>query len=139
MKTQSDLGKLIPHFKVFCNFLINHPRVIDKGRIAEYYCELLFNLDLQPKINDDFDAKDSRRKKIEIKQRDFASRVPPGMRIDLDKFDYLLYVSLGEDLLPDEILRFDSDDIEVNPKNKRASFTSAFNSGKYRKIYARKG
>jgi hypothetical protein len=139
MKTQNDLIKLIPDFKVFCNFLISHPHAISKGGIAEYYCKLLFNLELSSKINEDFDAKDSQGKRIEIKQRDYTSRVPPGMRLDLEKFDYLLYVSLGKDFLPEEIFNLDKSDIYVNPRNKRASFTSAFSSGKCCKIYSRNG
>ena len=137
MKTQNDLIKLIPDFKAFCNFLISHPHAISKGGIAEYYCCLLFNLELSLKINEDFDAKDSQGKRIEIKQRDYTNRCPPGMRLDLEKFDYLLYVSLGKDLLPEEILHFDKAYINVDPRNKRASFARAFSGGEYCKKYSR--
>jgi len=139
MKTQRDLIKLIPDFDNFCNFLISYPHAISKGGIAEYYCSLLFNLELPLKPNEDYDAIDKQGKKVEIKQRDYTNRVPPGMPLNLEKFDYLLYVSLGKDLLPEEILYFSKVDIHVNPRNKRASFTDAFNSGKYRKIYSRNG
>jgi hypothetical protein len=79
---------------------------------------------------------DAENKKVEIKHRKSVSKTPGGMKIDLNRIDYVLYVSLGDDLLPDEIIRIDKNHI-VKTSNGRVSFKEAIVNNKYEKIYKR--
>jgi hypothetical protein len=133
-KTNKDLKKSIPDFLKFCNFIKKHKQIIDTGKLSEWYCKLLFNLRLSDKPNSSYDAIDKNGNKVEIKQRKTKGKMLGGMKIDLSRISYVLYVVLQDDLLPETIYRFDKKHIR-QLKNGRASFKWAFDKGKAEIIY----
>jgi len=137
MKNINDLKLIIgSDFFDFSEFIKKYEFIISTGKLSEYYCSLMFDITLNTKSNDFYDGVDAENKIVEIKQRKFISRIPGGMKIDLNRIDYVLYVFLGADLLPDEIIRIDKNHIRET-SNKRVSFKEAIRNKKYETIYKR--
>lgn len=58
------------------------------------------------------------------------------MSLCINRIDYVLYVFLGDDLLPNEIIRIDKNHI-AETSNERVSFKEAIVNNKYETIYKR--
>jgi hypothetical protein len=136
MKNLNDLKQQITDFKNFCDFIRNYQSIISTGRLSEYYCSLLFDIELNGNPNSPYDGVDKDNKKVEIKYRKSVSPTPRGMKIDLKAIDYVLYVSLDDDLLPNKIIRIDKEYI-TGTSNGRVSFKNALNNRKCKLIYER--
>lgn len=136
MKNISYLKQKISNFSDFSEFIKINRFIISTGKLSEYYCKLLFGIKLKEKPNDLYDGVDAENNKVEIKQRKSISRIPGGMKIDLKRIDYVLYVFLGDDLLPDEIIRINKEYI-TKTSNERVSFKEVFVNKKYETIYKR--
>jgi hypothetical protein len=63
-------------------------------------------------------------------------QIPLPMALALKRIDYVLYVFLGDDLLPDEIIRINKKYI-TKTSNERVSFKEVFVHKKYETIYKR--
>ena len=126
----------IDNFSDFSEFIKNNKLIISTGKLSEYYCILLFDIMLNKKPNDSYDGVDKEKKKVEIKHRKSSSRIPGGMKIDLNRIDYVLYVFLEDDLLPKEIIRINKNHI-TKTSNERVSFKEAFVNNKHETIYKR--
>ncbi len=129
VKTINDLKSKISDFENFSKFLIENKRIIHKGNLSEKYCELLFGLKLCDYENNcSYDAIDNNRKIVEIKQR---TQFGAGMKINVDKIDYVLYVELDKiNLLPINIWKFNKN-VLVPLKNNRVSFAKAKKNKEY--------
>ncbi|MEN6624295.1 MAG: hypothetical protein ABFD50_22450 [Smithella sp.] len=137
IKNLNDLKSNISDFENFCKFIKENKFMISTGKLSEYYCHLLFNIKIKKKSNALYDGEDSESKKVEIKQRRSVSKSPSGMKIDLKRIDYVLYVFLDEeDLLPDEIIKIEKECI-TETSNGRVSFNDAFNNKKFTIKYKR--
>jgi hypothetical protein len=51
MKNLNDLKQKIVGFKNFCKFIQNNKFIISTGKLSEYYCSLLFDIELKDKPN----------------------------------------------------------------------------------------
>jgi len=131
----------IENFEVLKNFLASEygQKLIDRGKLAEFYCEELFGLKRTSRSNEegyDLESKDGKR--FEVKNRKAKLRedylktnsvLLPGMEIDLDKIDYVLYVILDENLLPKYIFQIPKEELGSRLKGKkRVSFKRALDS-----------
>lgn len=125
MKNIKDLKKAVSDFDKLKYFLSKYKNIVDSGRLSEFWCARLFNLELSEKTNDKIDAIDRNGKRIEIKQRFYTGKVPIGMKIKLNSVDEVYYVQLGLDLIPQEIYKIEARNIE-SLKNSRVSFKKAF-------------
>ncbi|MCP8313155.1 MAG: hypothetical protein H3Z53_02120 [archaeon] len=132
-KNMKDLRREIEDFDGFVSFISKFEKIIDTGKLAEFYCEKLFRLKPQPR-NSGFDATSSDGKKIEIKHRFYSTKTPPGMEVDLEEIDYIYYVDLDESLLPSRIYQIKSGDVYYT-KGKRVSFRRAFEERKFKLIF----
>jgi hypothetical protein len=123
-KGHEDLEKNIKNFGRLKKFLLEFKEIVDTGKLAEFYCEKLWNLKKPGKPNQKgFDLKDESGKKYEVKYRKDSTN--PGMKIkDKDSLDSVLYVHLDENLLPEVIKQFKSKDIHYT-KNLRVTFKGA--------------
>ncbi len=130
VKTKKDLEKNIQYFSKFSEMISEFNEIIDTGKLAEFYCEKLFDLKLKKPRNSNIDAESPSGKKIEIKQRFYNGKIPPGMKINLENIDYVYYVKLDDkSLLPKYIYKIKSEDIEHTVKG-RVSFKKTFNDKK---------
>ncbi|MEM2099968.1 MAG: hypothetical protein QXV37_01410 [Candidatus Jordarchaeaceae archaeon] len=138
-KTKEDLENAIRKkgwdFNEFVGFLTKFKEIVDTGKLAEFYCKILFNLRPTSR-NYGFDAIDQENKKVEIKHRFYSGKTPPGMEMDLNTIDYVLYVDLDkDDLLPKQILKIKSEDIIRRTKGKRVSFKKAIKERKAELVF----
>jgi hypothetical protein len=115
----------IENFDKLKNFLIEFKEIVDTGKLAEFYCEKLWNLKKSKKPNQKgFDLKDESGKKYEVKYRKDSTN--PGMKIkDKDSLDSVLYVHLDENLLPEVIKQFKSKDLHYTKNPPRVTFKDA--------------
>jgi hypothetical protein len=88
----------------------------------------------RPRNQYHYDARSPDGQRIEIKHRFFSTRTPPGMKIDLEKIDSVLYVDLDENLLPRRIFKIEPKDLEYTT-GKRVSFQKAFKENKVKMVY----
>lgn len=135
IKTKKDLRKSIPNFEQFHRSLLIARKVVDTGKLAEFYCRKLFLLKQVKPHNASVDAVDSRGKKIEIKYRFILKKTPPGMKINLKRIDFVLYVELDKRLLPARIFKVETKDIH-STRNGRVSFREAFRNKKAELVYS---
>lgn len=135
MKTFENLERKIPNIEDYSSFLVENNYIVDSGRLAEHYCQLLFGIELSKKVNEFYDGIDGNKLKVEIKQRRFDGRTPPGMNIDLNKIDYVLYVFLNAKMLPEKILKFEKEHL-TQTKGKRISFKKAYHNKLYEVMYS---
>jgi len=90
---------------------------------------------VKPRNRYRYDAVDAEGKRVEIKQRFYSTRTPPGMKIDLEKIDYVLYVDIDEEtFLPKKIRRIDAENIEYRT-GKRVSFKKAFDKNEFEVLF----
>ncbi len=136
MKNEKDLELVIPNYEKFKQVLIDHKEIIDTGRLAEFYCSKLFDLKLVQPHNSSIDAIAPDGARIEIKHRFYSGKIPPGMKINLKNIDWVYYVELNADLLPEHIHRINPNDIET-PSGNRVSFRHAFMDGKAELIFSK--
>ncbi len=134
MNYLSNLESKIPNFLEFKKFIAKYKDIVDKGKLAEYYCGILFNLTPIKPFNAKYDALTQEGKKVEIKHRIVKSTIPPGMKIDLEIIDLVYYVYLNDDLLPTHIYKFNKNDLRYTV-GKRVSFRNAFENKKYELLY----
>jgi hypothetical protein len=123
-KGHEDLEKNIKNFGRLKKFLLEFKEIVDTGKLAEFYCEKLWNLKKPGKPNQKgFDLKDESGKKYEVKYRKGKNS---GMKIkDKDSLDSVLYVHLDGNLLPEVIKQFKSKDIPYTKNPPRVSFKKA--------------
>lgn len=120
------------------HFIKKHKRLVDTGKLAEFWCEKLCGITLAKKSNEKgYDGITSSGEKIEIKYRYLKGKVPPGMKIDTAKIKYVYYVFMNEDLLPDSIYRYNIKHIQQK-ENSRVSFKNAHKKGQFEIIYSSK-
>jgi hypothetical protein len=124
-KNREDFKKCIPEYNQLTECLSRFRAVIDTGKLAEFYCCKIFDLKLVTPHNSTIDAMSSTGERIEIKHRFFSGKVPPGMKINLQNIDYVLYVELNDDLIPKQIYKIHSKDIYYTTGS-RVSFKKAF-------------
>jgi len=129
-----DLKKVIPDFDQFTGFISKFRDVVDTGKLAEFYCCKLFKLKLVKPHNSAIDAISPSGKRIEIKHRANTGKTPGGMKIDLEKIDYVLYVLLDDNLLPKRIYKIKSQDIDYTT-GKRVSFGRAFKENRVKLVF----
>lgn len=109
--------------------------------MAQFYCRKLFDLEeIKPfnRSGPDLESKDGKLKfevkyrKMEVEMDDdrILNRTPPGMPINLESIDYVLYVYLDDNLLPKFIFKIKSEDIDYTGTDKRVSFKRAFKEEK---------
>ncbi len=123
MKSITDLQK-IEGFIEITTFIDKYPQLIDRGRLAEYFCEHLFDVTLNKVMNEKgFDATTRSGKKIEIKARE-VKNTPPGMKINLGEIDLVWYVALDKRLIPQVIYEYKAKQL-TQMKNGRVSFSNA--------------
>ena len=132
----------IENFEVLKKFLSSKygQKLIDRGKLAEFYCEELFGLKKNMSPNrEGYDLESEDGKRIEVKNRDIELREEDylktkwvritGMPIDLDKIDYVLYVLFDKDLLPKYIFQIPKRELGDSLKGKRrVSFKKALDS-----------
>jgi hypothetical protein len=134
IKNEKDLKKSISHFNRFHRSLVEVKEVVDTGKLAEFYCSKLFNLKLVQPHNSSIDAVDVRGKRIEIKHRFAFKGIPPGMKLNLRKIDFVLYVELNKKLLPVRIFKIETKYIQ-RTSGDRVSFRKGFQDNKAKLIY----
>jgi len=124
-KTLEDLRAAMADFNDFRDVLRRYRHIIDTGKLAEYWCRVLF--DLQPECitnHPGYDARMRTGERVQIKYRKFSGKIPPAMRINLNSVDCILYVELDDELLPAQIWRVDAVHL-TRMKNDRCSFRQA--------------
>ena len=143
LKTEKKLNEIIPDFEQFKNFVFKFKEIVDTGKLAEFYCEKLFDLDkISPRNSGpDLETKNKKfvfevkyRKMVFLKNEDIMSKTPPGMKIDLKKIYSVLYVYLDGNLLPNHIFQIKSEDIKYTTDT-RVSFKNAFKKNKAKTIF----
>ena len=134
IKTHKDLKKSIPNFNRFYQSLLATKEVVDTGELSELYCRKLFRLKRVKPWNAAIDAIDPQGKKVEIKHRTMTGKTPAGMKVNLKKIDYLLYVELNKNLLPVKIFKINAKDI-TPLRDSRVSFRKAFQNGKAQIVF----
>lgn len=135
-KNLKDLKKIISNFKHFKENLVKFKNFIDTGKLAEYYCIVLYELKLIKPHNASFDALTSDNKKVEIKHRVHKGSILPGMKINLESIDQVYYVELDQNLLPIKIHKILVTDLEYST-GKRVSFKKVFDLKKNQVIFER--
>jgi hypothetical protein len=133
-KTREDLEKIIADFKQFTELISRFKEIVDSGKLAEFYCSRLFDLKLVRPRNSNIDAIGPKGERIEIKHRFYSGKIPPGMKINLHNIDYVFYVELDDNLLPNRIFKIKSNDIDYTT-GKRVSFKRAFNENKVELVF----
>jgi hypothetical protein len=133
-KTREDLEKIIADFKQFTELISKFKEIVDSGKLAEFYCSRLFDLKLVRPRNSNIDAIGPKGERIEIKHRFYSGKIPPGMKINLHNIDYVFYVELDDNLLPNRIFKIKSNDIDYTT-GKRVSFKRAFNENKVELVF----
>jgi len=133
-KTREDLEKIIADFNQFTELISKFKEIVDSGKLAEFYCSRLFDLKLVRPRNSNIDAIGPKGERIEIKHRFYSGKIPPGMKINLHNIDYVFYVELDDNLLPNRIFKIKSNDIDYTT-GKRVSFKRAFNENKVELVF----
>jgi hypothetical protein len=133
-KTREDLEKIIADFNQFTELVSKFKEIVDSGKLAEFYCSRLFDLKLVRPRNSNIDAIGPKGERIEIKHRFYSGKIPPGMKINLHNIDYVFYVELDDNLLPNRIFKIKSNDIDYTT-GKRVSFKRAFNENKVELVF----
>lgn len=141
----TTLSQKIQPFDKFKDFISTYHSLVDTGKLAQFYCEKLFDLTPHRIPNGPYDLEDKKSKDekwIEVKYRFFKGGFPPGMELDFRKFDVVYYVELGEDLLPvhiHKILKKDITQLSGEPWSEsykgRVSFKEAYNTGKAKIVF----
>lgn len=150
MQTEKNLNDKFIKLNQFIKLNNSFYFLINKGTLAEFYCTILFNLKRASyKLNAPSpDLINRRGKKIryEVKNRKIdkynlrkiinGSKTPTGMKIDLSKIDYVLYVFLdNKNMMPLCIFKIPKDEITyLNKKTKKVTFISAFKNNIRKKI-----
>ena len=132
------LKEFIQDFDRFKIFIKDYKDIVDTGKLAQFYCEKILDLKQIKPFNTkgmDLESKDSKIKyEVKYRKGNFSDKAPVGMKIDLSKVNYVLYVELNsETLLPNRIFKIKSEDIEYK-KGKRVSFNKAFKDKKIESI-----
>jgi len=118
----------------FTELISKFKEIVDSGKLAEFYCSRLFDLKLVRPRNSNIDAIGPKGERIEIKHRFYSGKIPPGMKINLHNIDYVFYVELDDNLLPNRIFKIKSNDIDYTT-GKRVSFKRAFNENKVELVF----
>ncbi len=143
--SSSILSHEIEDFDKFKEFLSTYRHLVDTRKLAQFYCEKLFDLTPLRVPNGPYDLEDKKsvdEKRIEVKYRFFKGGFPPGMVLDFQKFDIVYYVELGDDLLPVHIHKIRKADITQlggaqwsELYKGRVSFKEAYNTGKAKIVF----
>jgi len=135
-KRLKELIATIEDFEEFEKFISSYQDIVDTGKLAEFYCEKLFNLTpVIPRNQYSYDALDAEGKRVEIKHRFYSTKTPPGMKINLENIDYVLYVDIDEEtFLPTKIYKINAENIEYKT-GKRVSFKKAFDKNEYEVLF----
>jgi hypothetical protein len=141
----SILSQKIEDFGKFNEFLSSYRHLVDTGKLAQFYCEKLFDLTQHRVLNGPYDLEDKKskdEKRIEVKYRFSKGGFPPGMVLDFQKFDIVYYVELRDDLLPAHIHKIKKADITQlggeqwsDSYKGRVSFKEAYNTGKAKIVF----
>jgi hypothetical protein len=131
----SNLLKKIPAYKEIENFAFKHPRLVDRGRIAEYFVSSLLGVKLSSKINAPIDGTSKKYGRVEIKNRLISTKTPPGMKVNLKAIDHLIYVELGSSApLLRKIWVIPSKALTKQPAG-RVSLKKAFKNSEYTRVF----